>query len=99
MEATPGSVRPAPMEKGGAYNRSSLVQASGLLPAVSLLETAARVVPLPAPPQVPVIADYGASEGRNSLKPIGLALARLRERVGNERALSVIHTDLPGNDF
>src|SRR5215831_14268575 len=98
MEATPGPVRPAPMEKGGAYNRSSRVQASGLLPAVSLLEEAARVVPLPAPPQVPVIADYGASEGRNSLKPIGLALARFRERAGNERAFSVVHTDLPGND-
>src|SRR5262249_52206101 len=95
----PSSVRPAPMEKGGAYNRGSRVQASGLLPAVSLLEEAARVVPLPAAPQVPVIADYGASEGRNSLKPMAAALARLRERVGSERAVSVVHTDLPDNDF
>src|SRR5262249_8488123 len=95
----PSSVRPAPMEKGGAYNRSSRVQASGLLPAVSLLEDAARVVTLPAPPRVPSIADYGASEGRNSLKPIALALARVRERIGNDRAVSVIHTDLPDNDF
>src|SRR5262245_26616182 len=99
MDETPSSVRPAPMEKGGAYNRSSSVQASGLLPAVSLLEEAARVVPLPAFPQVPLIADYGASEGRNSLLPIALALARLRERVGNERALFVVHADLPDNDF
>jgi hypothetical protein len=99
MSDAPNSVRPAPMEKGGAYNRSSSVQASGLLPAVSLLEEAARVVPLPAPPQAPMIADYGASEGRNSLKPIALALARLRQRIGSECAIFVIHTDLPKNDF
>ena len=57
------------------------------------------MVSLPAPPQVPLIVDYGGSEGRNSLKPIALALARWRERVGNERAFFVIHTDLPDNDF
>jgi hypothetical protein len=99
MDRTPPFVALAPMERNGAYNRSSRVQASGLLPAVSLLEEAAREVPLPAPPQIPLIADYGASEGRNSLEPIAAALARLRERVGPERAVLVAHTDLPGNDF
>jgi hypothetical protein len=99
MTDAPGSVRPAPMESGGAYNRSSRVQASGLLPAVSLLDEAARVVPVPAPPHVPLIADYGASEGRNSLAPIAVALARLHERIGKERAVFVVHADLPGNDF
>jgi hypothetical protein len=92
-------IRPAPMEGGGAYNRSSRVQAAGLLPAVALFEQAARAVPLTAPPQPVVIADYGASEGHNSLLPMAVAIGALRERVGPERAICVVHTDLPESDF
>jgi len=90
---------PAPMEGRGAYNRSSRVQAAGLLPAVSLLEEAAKAVALASAPEPIVIADYGSSEGRNSMLPIGAAIKALRERVGRERAIGVVHTDLPGNDF
>jgi SAM dependent carboxyl methyltransferase len=93
------AARPAPMEGKGAYNRSSRVQAAGLLPAVALLEKAASTVVLAAAPQPIVIADYGASEGHNSLLPIGVAIAALRTRVGPERAICVVHTDLPDNDF
>ena len=87
------------MEGRGAYNRSSRVQAAGLLPALSLFEQAAKAVPLAEGPEPIVIADYGASEGRNSLIPIGLAISSLRERVGPERAISVVHADLPTSDF
>ncbi len=87
------------MEGEGAYNRSSRVQAAGSLPALPLLVDAARCVPLPAATAPIVIADYGASEGRNSLAPMAAAIAALRERVGGERAISVVHTDLPDNDF
>lgn len=90
---------PAPMEGHGAYNRSSAVQAAGLSPAVPLFDAAARIVSLAQAPEAIVIADYGASEGHNSLVPIGKAIARLRERVGCERPISVVHTDLPSNDF
>jgi hypothetical protein len=86
------------MEGQGAYNRSSRVQAAGSLPAVPLLEQAARAVALPASQPI-VIADYGSSEGHNSLAPIAAAIRALRERVGRERTISVIHTDLPANDF
>ena len=58
------------MEGHGAYNRSSRVQATGSSPAVPSLEIAARQVDLAAPPEPIVIADYGSSEGRNSLSPI-----------------------------
>jgi hypothetical protein len=91
--------RPAPMEGHGAYNRSSEVQAAGLSPAVPLLERAAHAISLPQAPAPIVIADYGASEGRNSLAPIAVAIACLRNRVGPNRAISVVHTDLPSNDF
>lgn len=89
----------APMEGGGGYNRNSRVQASGLLPAVALLELAARVVKLAPSPEPVVLADYGSSQGHNSLVPMTAAIAELRARVGSERAISVVHADLPGNDF
>ena len=87
------------MEGHGVYNRSSRVQAAGLSPALPLLERAARTVALPAEPQPVVIVDYGSSEGHNSLGPLALAISVLRERLGRERAISVVHTDLADNDF
>src|SRR5436190_9251656 len=91
--------QPAPMEGRGAYNRSSFVQAAGSLPAVALLERAAHAVALPPSPEPVFIADYGSSEGHNSLPPMAAAINALRERVGHERAIFIFHTDLPGNDF
>ena len=91
--------RPAPMEGHGAYNRSSRVQAAGSSPALALLDKAARQVPLVTAPEPVVIVDYGSSEGHNSLAPVTVAIGILRERIGRERAISVVHTDLPGNDF
>jgi hypothetical protein len=92
-------VGPAPMEGHGAYSRSSRVQAAGSSPAVPLLEQAASEVSLPADPELVVISDYGSSEGHNSLVPMRAAIDVLRDRIGKERAISVVHTDLPGNDF
>lgn len=89
----------AAMEAGGAYNRSSTVQAAGLAPAVPWLTEAANLVPL-GPPDAPlIVADYGSSQGRNSLAPLSAAIGVLRERAGADRPISVVHTDLPDNDF
>ena len=93
------SVTSAPMEGHGGYNRSSRVQAAGSSPALPLLEHAARIVTLAEAPAPIVIADYGASAGRNSLAPMAVAIGALRDRVGPKRAISVIHTDLPDSDF
>src|SRR5258708_32545313 len=90
---------PAPMEGHGAYNRSSLVQAAGSSPAVPLLEKAAQQVSLPAAPEPVVIVDYGSSEGRNSLISLRVAICIFRDRIGRERPVSGVHTDLPGNRF
>ena len=87
------------MEGKGAYNRSSRVQAAGLLPAIALFADAARAVPLSSTQQPVFIADYGASQGHNSLTPIAAALAVIRARVGMERSVFVFHTDLASNDF
>ena len=94
----PSVVEPAPME-AGAYNRSSRVQAGGLRPALPLLEQAARSAALAPGVEPIVIADYGSSAGHNSLLPMRVAIAALRERVGEGRPISIVHTDVPGNDF
>lgn len=87
------------MEGHGVYRENSQVQAAGLSPAVALFEEAARIVDVPALPQPIVIADYGSADGRNSLGPIGAAVGALRQRLGIDREISVVHTDLPENDF
>jgi hypothetical protein len=92
-------VAPQPMEGDGTYNRDSRVQAAGLSPALPLFERAARLVPVSDGDEPIVIADYGASEGKNSLGPIAAAIDVLRSRSKPGRAISVVHTDLPGNDF
>jgi hypothetical protein len=99
MTDASSSCNPAPMEGHGCYNRSSRVQAVGLSVAMAWLEQAARIAPLATAPETIVIADYGSSEGRNSLVPMAAAIKALRDRVGPEREISVVHTDLPGNDF
>jgi hypothetical protein len=87
------------MEGHGGYNRRSAVQASGASPALAMLEQAARETVLPDGDATIVVADYGSSAGRNSLAPMARAIGVLRTRIGRERAISVVHTDLPGNDF
>ena len=97
-EAAP-PLTPAPMEGHGVYNRSSRVQAAGSAPALSLLERAATQAALAPAPEPITIADYGSSQGHNSLAPMRVAIAALRRRAGPTRAMSVVHTDLPDNDF
>src|ERR1700749_4064304 len=89
MSTDPGLVTPAAMEGQGRYNRSSQVQAAGLSPAVPMLERAAREVPLPDGHLPIVIADYGSSQGHNSLAPVGAAIDVLRGRAERKRAISV----------
>jgi hypothetical protein len=91
-------VRPEPMESA-TYTQSSRLQAAGLLPAVALFQQAAEAVPLPAPPQPIVIADYGVATGHNSLKPMSAAIAVFRRRTRHDHAILLAHTDVPENDF
>lgn len=87
-------VRPEP-----AFTQSSRLQAAGLARAIALFERAAEHVPLPKPPQPIVVADYGAANGHNSLKPMLAAMALLRRRTRHDHAIMVVHTDIPDNDF
>jgi hypothetical protein len=87
------------MEGGGSYNLHAKVPAGGGYLALPHLEEAARSCTL-LPGSAPiVIADYGSSQGKNSLVPMRAAIRCLRTRVGNERAVMVIHVDQHANDF
>ncbi|MBZ9939229.1 class I SAM-dependent methyltransferase [Mesorhizobium sp. BR1-1-16] len=99
MEEESKLARPAPMEGHGGYNSRSAVQASTASPALPRLERAAVDVPLSPGKGAIVVADYGASQGRNSLMPMSIAVRRLRQRLETGRAISVVHTDLADNDF
>ncbi|MBV8630650.1 MAG: hypothetical protein JOZ83_06980 [Silvibacterium sp.] len=96
---TEASVTPTAMESHGGYNLRSQVQAAGLTPAVPMLERAASLAALPTGPQSLVIVDYGSSQGHNSLLPMAAAIDVFRGRCGPDREISVVHTDLPDNDF
>ena len=89
----------AVMEGKGAYNKYATLQAAGGALALPLLEKAALEIDL-GPEDAPiVIADYGSSQGKNSLAPMRTAIATLRTRIGPNRPIIVFHTDQPGNDF
>ena len=87
------------MEGGGSYNRHAKVPAGGANLALPLLEQAARNVPLDRGDQPIVVADYGSSQGKNSLAPMLTAIRALRARIGPERPICVVHIDQAANDF
>ena len=87
------------MEGEGAYNRYAKLPAGGGALALPLLAKAVRCVELDTGDQPVVIADYGSSQGKNSMVPIQVAIRGLRHRLGRNRAISVFHVDQPSNDF
>jgi hypothetical protein len=87
----------AAMEGGGYYNRNSAMQAAGIGRLIPHLEQAVRTIAIGDEPIV--IADYGSSQGRNSMAPMRIAIGEIRTRTGPERVVEVMHTDLPSNDF
>jgi hypothetical protein len=87
------------MEGGGAYNAHARIPAGGGNLALPYLEEAARSCALPPGSGPIVIADYGSSQGKNSLAPMRSAVRCLRARVGSGRPIGVVHVDQHANDF
>jgi hypothetical protein len=87
------------MEGEGAYNKYAKLPAGGAALAVHLLEKAVRSVELNGCGQPVVIADYGSSQGKNSMVPMQIAIRNLRQRVSPDRPICVFHIDQPSNDF
>jgi SAM dependent carboxyl methyltransferase len=87
------------MEGKGSYNRHAKLPGGGAALAVTFLEEAAQKAALDRDNGPVVIADYGSSQGKNSLIPMQIAIAAVRSRVGKDRAVFVFHIDQPSNDF
>jgi SAM dependent carboxyl methyltransferase len=89
----------AAMEGKGSYNRHSLIPSGGGALALPHLKRAVADAPLDPSDQPIVIADYGSSQGGNSLAPMRLAIDAIRMRAGPDRPILVYHIDQPSNDF
>jgi hypothetical protein len=87
------------MEGKGAYNRHAKLPAGGAALAIPLLENAVQRVAIDHGDRPLVIADYGSSQGKNSLAPMRIAIEGLRSRAGANRPIFVYHIDQPSNDF
>lgn len=86
------------MEGGGHYNAHASAQAASATFGLDQVRVAATSAPV-GPAGTVTIADYGASEGRNSLAPVGAAVEVVRHVRGEHQPIWVVHTDLPDNDF
>jgi hypothetical protein len=94
------SIHPhAVMEGGGAYNKYAKPQAQGIGSALPLFEQMVRDIAIEDGDRPVVIADYGSSQGKNSLPPMRLAIQSLRARLGPSRPLVIYHVDQASNDF
>jgi hypothetical protein len=89
----------AVMEGQGAYNKHAKLQAEGAALALPVLEKAIREIEVDAGEYPLVVADYGSSQGKNSMIPMQATIKGLRKRIGPDRAISVYHIDQPANDF
>jgi hypothetical protein len=87
------------MEGSGFYNRHSLIPSGGGALALPHLERAVADTLLDPFDRPIVIADYGSSQGGNSLAPMRLAIDGTRTRIGPDRPILVYHVDQPSNDF
>ncbi|GAA0662084.1 hypothetical protein GCM10009535_47090 [Streptomyces thermocarboxydovorans] len=45
------------------------------------------------------MADLGVAAGTNSLDPMRLVVEGIRGRTGEDTPVTVVHTDIPANDF
>jgi hypothetical protein len=86
-------------EGRGSYNEHAVSQAVGGAAALPLLRKAAQDLALDPGDSPIVIADYGSSQGQNSLQPIRAAIGVLRARTTERRPICVAHVDVAENDF
>lgn len=88
----------AGMKPAGYYDRHSSFQRATMEGVADWLQQAASELTLPAETAPITVADYGCSEGRNSILAVGHVVAALRQRRPHQ-PICAIHTDLPSNNF
>jgi gibberellin A4 carboxyl methyltransferase len=93
---TPFSVTTG-MVGGGFYNRNSAPQMSSIDHVMPWLEDAIGGISFDDGAGAVGIADFGCSEGRNSISVMRRLIPLLRRRT--DRHIQTIHCDLPAKDF
>ena len=81
----------------GAYNRNSVIQMAAIEHVMPWLDDALTGLPLTDPFPAVAMADFGCSEGRNSIAVMQHAAKVLRPLT--PRPIQTIHSDLPTNDY
>ncbi|MEP3046027.1 MAG: hypothetical protein ABJL55_08095 [Roseibium sp.] len=84
------------MTGGGFYNANSEPQWMAIEAVLDWLKNAVLEVPLDGKAPV-TLADFGCSEGRNSIAVMSHALNTLLPRT--DKPIQTVHSDLPTNDF
>jgi hypothetical protein len=98
-EETMKKAAPKVMLGGDYYNRHSQYQLNAMRFGLPLLKRAVQAIPLPCSGDAIVVADYGSSEGRNSIRVMGEAVRLIRRRAPEPAPIVIVHNDQPGNDF
>ncbi len=83
----------------GFYNKHSQEQGMVNRYCLPLLADAVNTIDVEQTADHFRIADYGSAQGRNSLLPIKTAIAKVKLRWNPLPPITVIHTDLPTNDW
>src|SRR6476660_8170362 len=86
------------MTGGGHYDEHSEYQEKVAESGSALVRACVDAVPPPEPGATFVVADYGASTGKNSVTVVSNAIAYMRTRRGDQPAVA-LHNDLPTNDW
>jgi hypothetical protein len=88
----------AGMKPEGYYDENSSFQRVTMEAVVSWMQEAVAGMTLPDEPAPIHIADYGCSEGSNSIAAVGHVVEALRRRRATQ-PMAAIHADLPSNNF
>ncbi|HEX2691018.1 MAG TPA: hypothetical protein VHN14_30600 [Kofleriaceae bacterium] len=86
------------MKSEGFYDRNSSFQRVTMEAVIGWAREAIAEMTLPDEPAPITLADYGCSEGKNSIAAMGHLVNALRARHP-QQPLCVVHTDLPTNNF
>ncbi len=86
------------MKPDGFYDDHSSLQRSSQALFAGWVRDAIASMALPDEPALLAVADYGCSEGRNSIEAVGVVVEAWRRRRPAQ-PICAIHNDLPGNNF